>query len=158
MDWNSARAKLIVAGLILIVLGLVLYVAKGITMVLAFPVIGVTLLIAGVIWELSIRSLQKKPQNVTIVHALSRFLTARYFPQGRNTSGSSKVGCEEGGGGTVDWSIYYQTNKGRLLGIGGILIVVGLFLYFGRGVDARVLILPVVGIVLFIAAVILQAA
>ena len=54
----------------------------------------------------------------------------------------------------MDWSIYYQTNKGRLLGIGGILIVVGLFLYFGRGVDARVLILPVVGIVLFIAAVI----
>ncbi|MGD0643952.1 MAG: hypothetical protein ABSA75_03510 [Candidatus Bathyarchaeia archaeon] len=65
MDWNSARAKLIVAGPILIVLGLVLSVAKGITMVLAFPVIGVTLLIAGVIWELSIRSLQKKPQNVT---------------------------------------------------------------------------------------------
>ncbi|MGD0645723.1 MAG: hypothetical protein ABSA75_12535 [Candidatus Bathyarchaeia archaeon] len=53
MDWNSARAKLIVAGPILIVLGLVLYVAKGITAVLVFPVIGVILLIAGVIWELS---------------------------------------------------------------------------------------------------------
>jgi uncharacterized membrane protein HdeD (DUF308 family) len=51
----------------------------------------------------------------------------------------------------VDWSKYYQTNKGRLLGIGGILIVVGLFLYFGRGVDARVLILLAVGIVLLIA-------
>ncbi len=54
----------------------------------------------------------------------------------------------------MDWSLYYQTNKGRLLGIGGILIVVGLLLYFGRGVDARVLILPAVGIVLFIAGVI----
>jgi hypothetical protein len=54
----------------------------------------------------------------------------------------------------VDWSKYYQTNKGRLLGIGGILIVVGLFLYFGRGVDVRVLILPAVGIILFIAGVI----
>ena len=54
----------------------------------------------------------------------------------------------------MDWRKYYQTNKGRLLGIGGILIVVGLFLYFGRGADARVLILPVVGIILFVAGVI----
>jgi uncharacterized membrane protein len=54
----------------------------------------------------------------------------------------------------VDMKDYYQTNKGRLLGIGGILIVVGLILYFARGIDARVLILPVVGIVLFIAGVI----
>jgi uncharacterized membrane protein HdeD (DUF308 family) len=50
----------------------------------------------------------------------------------------------------VDWSEYYQTNKGRLLGIGGILIVVGLVFYFVRG-NETVLILPVVGIVLFIA-------
>jgi uncharacterized membrane protein HdeD (DUF308 family) len=54
----------------------------------------------------------------------------------------------------VDWRIYYQTNKGRLLAMGGILIVLGLFLYFARGIDARVLILPVVGIVLLIAGVI----
>ncbi len=53
----------------------------------------------------------------------------------------------------MDWSKYYQTNKGRLLGIGGILIVVGLFLYFGRGNDTA-LILPVVGIVLFIAGIV----
>ena len=52
MDWNSARAKLLVAGPILIVLGLVLYVAKGITTVLVFSVIEVILLIIGVIWEL----------------------------------------------------------------------------------------------------------
>jgi len=54
----------------------------------------------------------------------------------------------------VDWTIYYQTNKGRLLAMGGILIVLGLVLYFARGVDARVFILPVVGIVLLIAGVI----
>jgi uncharacterized membrane protein HdeD (DUF308 family) len=54
----------------------------------------------------------------------------------------------------VDWRIYYQTNKGRLLAMGGILIVLGLFLYFARGIDARVLILPVVGIVLLIAGII----
>ena len=53
----------------------------------------------------------------------------------------------------VDMKDYYQTNKGRLLGIGGILIVVGLILYFARGQEA-VLVLPIVGIVLFIAGVI----
>jgi uncharacterized membrane protein HdeD (DUF308 family) len=52
----------------------------------------------------------------------------------------------------VNWSDYYQTNKGRLLGIGGILIVVGLVLYFVRGQEAA-LVLPIVGIVLFIAGV-----
>jgi uncharacterized membrane protein HdeD (DUF308 family) len=53
----------------------------------------------------------------------------------------------------VGWSEYYQTNKGRLLGIGGILIVVGLIFYFARG-NETVLILPVIGIVLFIAGII----
>ena len=53
----------------------------------------------------------------------------------------------------MDWSKYYQTNKGRLLGIGSMLIVVGLVLYFARGNEAT-LILPVVGIVLLIAGVI----
>ncbi len=52
----------------------------------------------------------------------------------------------------VDMKDYYQTNKGRLLGIGGILIVVGLLLYFARHQEA-VLVLPIVGIVLFIAGV-----
>ena len=56
-------------------------------------------------------------------------------------------------GKVVDMKDYYQTNKGRLLGIGGILIVVGLVLYFARGQEA-VLVLPIVGIVLFIAGVI----
>ena len=53
----------------------------------------------------------------------------------------------------VDMKDYYQTNKGRLLGIGGILIVVGLVLYFARHQQA-VLVLPIVGVVLFIAGVI----
>ncbi len=53
----------------------------------------------------------------------------------------------------MGWSEYYQTNKGRLLGIGGILIVVGLVLYFARG-NETVLVLLVVGIVLFIAGII----
>ena len=53
----------------------------------------------------------------------------------------------------VDMKDYYQTNKGRLLGIGGILILVGLVLYFARHQEA-VLVLPVVGVVLFIAGVI----
>ncbi len=52
----------------------------------------------------------------------------------------------------VDMKDYYQTNKGRLLGIGGILIVVGLVLYFARHQEA-VLVLPIVGVVLFIAGV-----
>ncbi len=53
----------------------------------------------------------------------------------------------------VDMKDYYQTNKGRLLGIGGILIVVGLVVYFARRQEV-VLVLPIVGIVLFIAGVI----
>jgi uncharacterized membrane protein HdeD (DUF308 family) len=52
----------------------------------------------------------------------------------------------------VNWGDYYQTNKGRLLGIGGILIVVGLIFYFARGQEA-VLVLPIIGVVLFIAGV-----
>jgi uncharacterized membrane protein HdeD (DUF308 family) len=50
----------------------------------------------------------------------------------------------------VDMKDYYQTNKGRLLGIGGILILVGIVLYVARHQEA-VLVLPIVGIVLFIA-------
>ena len=56
-------------------------------------------------------------------------------------------------GKVVDMKDYYQTNKGRLLGIGGILIIVGLVLYFARHQEF-VLILPIVGAVLFIAGVI----
>jgi uncharacterized membrane protein HdeD (DUF308 family) len=53
----------------------------------------------------------------------------------------------------VDMKDYYQTTKGRLLGIGGILMVVGLVLYFARGQET-VLVLPIVGVVLFIAGII----
>jgi uncharacterized membrane protein HdeD (DUF308 family) len=64
VEWTSARAKLIVAGPILIVLGLALYFARGYTEVLFLPVIGVILLTAGVAWELSISRRQKKPENL----------------------------------------------------------------------------------------------
>ena len=53
----------------------------------------------------------------------------------------------------VDMKDYYQTNKGRLLGIGGILIIVGIILYFARHQEL-VLVLPIIGAVLFIAGVI----
>ena len=52
----------------------------------------------------------------------------------------------------VDMKDYYQTNKGRLLGIGGILMIVGLILFFARHQEV-VLVLPIVGTVLFIAGV-----
>ena len=52
----------------------------------------------------------------------------------------------------MDMKDYYQTNKGRLLGIGSILIIVGFIFYFARGTET-VLVLPVVGIVLLIAGV-----
>ena len=61
MDWNSARAKLIAAVPILIVLGLVLHVVRGDTAVLVFPVVGVILLIAGVIYK----PRKKKIENIT---------------------------------------------------------------------------------------------
>ena len=54
----------------------------------------------------------------------------------------------------VDLKDYYQTTKGRLLGFGGILIVVGLVLYFAKHVNGAVLVLPIIGVVLFIAGVI----
>lgn len=53
----------------------------------------------------------------------------------------------------VDMKDYYQTNKGRLLGIGGILILVGLVLYVARG-QVAVLVLPIIGAVLFIVGII----
>jgi uncharacterized membrane protein HdeD (DUF308 family) len=53
----------------------------------------------------------------------------------------------------MGWNKYYQTNKGRLLAMGSILIVLGLALYFARGVEAT-LALVAVGIVLLIAGVI----
>jgi hypothetical protein len=64
VDWNSARAKLIVAGPILIVLGLVLYVAKGITAVLVFPVIGARA-IANCRSYLGVKPRQRKQENLT---------------------------------------------------------------------------------------------
>lgn len=65
MDWSRVRAKLIVAGPILIVLGIVLYVVRGETAVLVLPVVGAILLIVGVLWESTISRRQRKPENLT---------------------------------------------------------------------------------------------
>ena len=53
----SLRVRLPIGGTILIVLGLIIYFVKGFTAVLALPVIGVVLIIAGVLYK----PRQKKP-------------------------------------------------------------------------------------------------
>jgi uncharacterized membrane protein HdeD (DUF308 family) len=50
----------------------------------------------------------------------------------------------------LDPSKYYQTNKGRLLAFGTVLIVLGIVLFFAKGIQDA-LVLPVFGIVLLIA-------
>lgn len=50
MDW-MIKGRLLVMGIILIVLGLVLYFARGVEATLVLPVIGIFLLIAGVIYK-----------------------------------------------------------------------------------------------------------
>lgn len=50
----------------------------------------------------------------------------------------------------MDPSKYYQTNKGRLLAFGTILIVLGVVLFFAKGIQDA-LVLPVIGKVLLIA-------
>lgn len=48
--WNIKR-RLLIGGVILIVLGLVLYALRGFEVALALPVIGVIVLIIGVIYK-----------------------------------------------------------------------------------------------------------
>ena len=52
----------------------------------------------------------------------------------------------------MDPSKYYQTNKGRLLAFGTVLIVLGIVLFFAKGIQDA-LVLPVFGVVLLIAGV-----
>jgi uncharacterized membrane protein HdeD (DUF308 family) len=58
--WNI-KLRLLIGGPVLIVLGLVLYVVRGLTAALALDAIGVVLLIAGVIYK----PRKKKTENVT---------------------------------------------------------------------------------------------
>ena len=51
MDW-SIKWRLLVGGPILIVLGLVLYVVRGVVAALGLAAVGVILLIIGVVWNL----------------------------------------------------------------------------------------------------------
>ena len=48
--WNI-KLRLLVGGPVLIVLGLVLYLVRGIEAALILPVVGIVLLIAGVLWK-----------------------------------------------------------------------------------------------------------
>lgn len=56
--WNI-KLRLLIGGPVLIVLGLVLYVVRGLTAALALDAIGVVLLIAGVIYKP-----RKKTKNI----------------------------------------------------------------------------------------------
>ena len=58
VDWRI-KGRLLVGGPFLIVLGLVLYLVRGIEAVLVLPVVGIVLLIAGVIYK----PRQKKTEN-----------------------------------------------------------------------------------------------
>jgi len=48
--WNI-KLRLLVGGPILIVLGLAVYLLRGIEAALILPVIGIVLLIAGILWK-----------------------------------------------------------------------------------------------------------
>jgi uncharacterized membrane protein HdeD (DUF308 family) len=50
MDW-MIKGRLLVMGCILIVLGIVVFAARGVETALALPVIGIVLLVAGVIYK-----------------------------------------------------------------------------------------------------------
>jgi membrane-bound ClpP family serine protease len=60
VDWRI-KGRLLVMGCILIVLGLVLYFARGVEATLALVAIGIVLLIVGVLWK----PRKKKTENVT---------------------------------------------------------------------------------------------
>jgi uncharacterized membrane protein HdeD (DUF308 family) len=50
MDW-MIKGRLLVMGCILIVLGLVVFAARGVEAALVLPVVGIVLLVAGVIYK-----------------------------------------------------------------------------------------------------------
>ena len=58
MDW-MIKGRLLVMGCILVVLGLVIYLVRGIELALVLPVVGIVLLIAGVLYKP-----RKKTENV----------------------------------------------------------------------------------------------
>jgi Flp pilus assembly protein TadB len=58
--WNI-KLRLLIGGSVLIVLGLILYLVKGVTAVLVLPVVGVVLLIVGVLYK----PRKKKIENTT---------------------------------------------------------------------------------------------
>jgi uncharacterized membrane protein HdeD (DUF308 family) len=57
--WNI-KLRLLVGGPVLIVLGLVIYLVRGLEAALVLPVVGIVLLIAGVIYK----PRKKKTENI----------------------------------------------------------------------------------------------
>ena len=55
------KVRLLVMGCILIILGLVLFVVRGVEATLALPIVGTVLPVAGVIYK----PRQKTPENLT---------------------------------------------------------------------------------------------
>jgi uncharacterized membrane protein HdeD (DUF308 family) len=75
VSWiSNIKLRLIVGGPVLIVLGLVLYLARGVEATLALVAIGMALLIAGVLYKPS----KKKTKNVTN-DAPQRAALSRYY-------------------------------------------------------------------------------
>jgi len=60
VDW-LIKGRLLVMGFILFVLGLIVYVARGVEAALVLPVIGIVLLIAGLLYK----PRRKKIENIT---------------------------------------------------------------------------------------------
>ena len=59
MDW-MIKGRLLVMGVILVVLGLVIYIVRGTELALVLPVVGIVLLIAGALYK----PRKKKTENV----------------------------------------------------------------------------------------------
>ena len=59
MDW-MIKGRLLVMGCMLIILGLVIFVARGVEIALVLPVVGIVLLIAGLVYKP-----RQKIENIT---------------------------------------------------------------------------------------------
>jgi uncharacterized membrane protein HdeD (DUF308 family) len=59
VDW-MIKGRLLVMGCMLIILGLVIFVARGVEIALVLPVVGIVLLIAGLVYKP-----RQKIENIT---------------------------------------------------------------------------------------------
>jgi hypothetical protein len=65
VDW-AVKGRLLAMGSILIVLGLVLYLARGVEATLALVAVGIILLIAGVLWKPRKKNLIVGPERTEL--------------------------------------------------------------------------------------------